>query len=108
MTQFQNKVQLIGHLGKDPEIKLLNNGNQVVKLLMATNRYVKDANGEKRTQTMWHNCTGWGGIAELAKRQLIKGKQVLINGSINNKMYLDKDGIKRYYSEILISDFKPL
>jgi single-strand DNA-binding protein len=103
---MQNNVQLIGHLGRNPEVKTLDNGNKVAKLLLATSEYRKNDKGEKETHTTWHNLTAWGNPASIAEKFLIKGKKIAINGKLSNRMYTDKDGIKRYYTEIIISDLQ--
>jgi single-strand DNA-binding protein len=103
---MQNNVQLIGHLGRNPEVKTLDNGNKVAKLLLATSEYRKNDKGEKETHTTWHNLTAWGSSASIAEKFLIKGKKIAVNGKLSNRMYTDKEGIKRYYTEIIISDLQ--
>jgi single-strand DNA-binding protein len=103
---FQNNVQLTGHLGRNPEVITFENGKKVVKLLLAINEYRKNAAGEKQTQTQWHNLTAWGTAADVAEKYLIKGKQIMINGKLNNKTYLAKDGSKRYTTEILVNQIQ--
>jgi single-strand DNA-binding protein len=106
MSNMQNTVQLIGHLGRNPEVKTLDNGKKVAKILLATNEYRKNEKGEKHTHTTWHNVSAWGSAASIAERFLIKGKKIALTGKINNRMYTDKDGIKRVYSEVIISDLQ--
>jgi single-strand DNA-binding protein len=106
MNTMQNNVQLIGHLGRNPEVKTLHNGSKVAKLLLATNEYRKNEKGEKQTYTTWHNVSAWGNSADVAEKFLIKGKKIAINGKLSNRMYTDKDGIKRNYTEIIISELQ--
>ena len=106
MNTMQNNVQLIGHLGRNPEVKTLNNGNKVAKLLLATSEYRKNDKGEKQTHTPWHNVCAWGNAATIAEKFLIKGKKIAINGKLSNRMYTDATGIKRYYTEVIISELQ--
>jgi single-strand DNA-binding protein len=106
MTDLKNNVQLIGHLGKNPTVTTLENGSKVAKILLATSEYRKTVTGEKQTLTQWHNLTAWGAQASIAEKYLIKGKQIAIQGKLNNRMFTDKEGIKRYYTEIVINDLK--
>ncbi len=100
MNAIKNKVQLIGHLGKMPEIKTIADGKKVANLSVATNESYKNAQGEKVTDTQWHNVTAWGKLAEIAEKYLVKGTEVAIEGKLINKNYTDKQGIKRYVTEI--------
>jgi single-strand DNA-binding protein len=106
MNNLSNNVQLIGHLGRNPEVKTLDNGTKVVKMLLATNEYRKNEHGEKATHTTWHNLTAWGNTASIAERFLIKGKHVCINGKLANNTYTDKNGIKRYATEIVVNNIE--
>ena len=100
MNAIKNKVQLIGHLGKAPEIKTIADGKKLANLSIATNESYKNAKGEKVTDTQWHNVTAWGKLAEIAEKYLVKGTEVAIEGKLINKNYTDKQGIKRYVTEI--------
>lgn len=100
MNAIKNKVQLIGHLGKAPEIKTIADGKKLANLSVATNESYKNAKGEKVTDTQWHNVTAWGKLAEIAEKYLVKGTEVAIEGKLINKNYTDKQGIKRYVTEI--------
>ena len=99
-----NKVFLMGRLGNNPEVKTAN-GQQLAKFSLATTETYKDKLGEKKEQTEWHNITVWGKLAEVAGKYLTKGSQVLVEGKICNKNY-EKDGEKKYYTEILASSFQ--
>jgi len=96
-----NKVILIGNLGKDPEIKYISENNPVATFSLATSENYKDKNGEWQTVTEWHNIVAWRFLAERAEKFLKKGKQVYIEGKIRSRSYDDKDGVKRYITEIV-------
>ena len=104
MKTLRNKVQLIGNLGADPEVKELTDGKILAKLSIATSDTYKKASGEKVTETQWHNLVAWGKTAEIAGKYLKKGSRVAIEGRLVNRTYEDKKGIKRYVTEIVISD----
>jgi single-strand DNA-binding protein len=106
MNNLKNNVQLIGHLGRNPEVKTLSSGAKVVRLLLATSDYRKNEKGEKETYTTWHTLTAWGNQASIAERFLIKGKQIAINGKLQNNNYVDKQGVKRYSTEILVNEIE--
>jgi single-strand DNA-binding protein len=98
-----NKVTLVGHLGKDPEIRTLENGIKVGTFTLATNENYKDKNDTWQTLTEWHNIVVWRGLAERAERELKKGNLAFIEGKITHRKYQDKDGIERYSTEIVAS-----
>lgn len=95
-----NKVILVGNLGKDPEIRSLENGVSVAKFPLATSESYKNRNGERVETTEWHNIVMWRGLAEIAEKYLKKGSRVYIEGKIRTRSYDDKDGIKKYITEI--------
>lgn len=95
-----NKVILVGNLGKDPEIRSLENGVSVAKFPLATSESYKNRNGERVETTEWHNIVMWRGLAEIAEKFLKKGSRVYIEGKIRTRSYDDKDGIKKYITEI--------
>ena len=105
MNQVRNQVVLIGHLGADPEIRDYDNGKKMARISLATNEYYKNADGEKLTATQWHNCVGWGKMAELMGQLLEKGKEVALQGKLNHRSYEDDTGSKRQFTEIIINDF---
>jgi single-strand DNA-binding protein len=105
MNALRNRVQLIGNLGNIPEVKTLESGSKLAKFTMATNETYKNQKGEKITETQWHNIISWGKTAELMEQLLDKGKQVLIEGKITSRSYDDKDGVKKYITEIVANDF---
>lgn len=96
-----NKVILVGNLGKDPEVRTLENGSKVANFTLATSESYKNREGQRVTQTEWHNIVLWRGLAEIAERYLSKGNQVYIEGKIKTRTWDDKDGNKRYTTEIL-------
>ncbi|OGC78831.1 MAG: single-stranded DNA-binding protein [candidate division Zixibacteria bacterium RBG_16_40_9] len=96
-----NKVILIGNLGKDPELRYTPNSQAVATFSLATNRKWKDKEGQQQEQTEWHNIVTWGKRAEICKEYLKKGSSVFVEGRIQYRTYDDKDGNKRYITEIV-------
>lgn len=95
-----NKVILVGNVGKDPEVKYLDNGVAVCNFSLATSETYNNKNGEKVTQTEWHNIVLWRKLAEVAETYIKKGMQIYIEGQIRTRNWEDKDGVKRYTTEI--------
>lgn len=95
-----NKVILLGNLGKDPEVHHLESGAVTAKFSLATSETYKNKSGEKVTATEWHNIVLWRGLAEVAEKYLKKGSQIYIEGRIRSRSWDDKDGVKRYITEI--------
>ena len=104
MYALKNKVQLIGNLGNAPEIKTLDSGKKLAKFSLATNESYRNAKGEKVTETQWHNLIAWGKVAEIAEKYLTKGKEIAIEGKLINKSYTDKDGNKKYSTEVQVNE----
>lgn len=104
MYALKNKVQLIGHLGNVPEIKQVADNKKMARFSVATSESYKNGKGEKVTETQWHNLVAWGKVAELAEKYLQKGSEVAIEGKLVNKNYTDKEGIKRYSTEIQVNE----
>ena len=104
MNTLRNKVQLIGNLGKDPEIINLESGKTLAKFAIATNESYKNSKGEKVTDTQWHNIVAWGKTAEIVEKYIGKGKEVAIEGKLTTRSWEDKDGIKRYITEVVCSE----
>lgn len=96
-----NKVILVGNLGKDPEVRHLENGSVVAKFSIATNERYKDKSGEVKTLTEWHDVVVWRGLAEVAERLLTKGRLVYVEGKLTHRKWQDKDGNTRYTTEVL-------
>lgn len=104
MSTLRNKVQLIGHVGNDPEILNLESGKKLAKFSIATNESYKNSKGEKITDTQWHNIIAWGKTAELIESYVPKGKEIGIEGKLTSRSYEDKDGIKKYITEVVCSE----
>ena len=104
MNALQNKVQLIGNLGNNPDVRNTESGKKMARISIATNESYRNAKGETVKETQWHNAIAWGKNAELAEKYLIKGSQVAIEGKLVNRNYVDKDGIKRYITEVQVND----
>jgi len=104
MNTLRNRVQLIGHLGATPEVKTIIGGKKVAKLVLATNETYKNQKGEKVTETTWHNLTAWGNNADIIEKYLQKGAEIAIEGKLKNSTYTDKEGIKRYVTDIEVQE----
>ncbi len=104
MARSVNKVILVGHLGKDPEVSYLPSGQAMAKFSLATNRRSKDKNGEWKDETDWHNIVVWGKTAEFCSQYITKGRLVYVEGRIQNRTWEDKDGNKRYATDIVGND----
>ena len=104
MNALKNRVQLIGNLGNDPEIINLESGKMLAKFSIATNENYKNAQGEKITDTQWHNVVAWGNVAAIAEKFLQKGKEVALEGKLTTRSWEDKDGIKRYTTEVVCNE----
>lgn len=96
-----NKVILIGNLGKDPEVRHLENGAAVANFPIATTESYKDKNGNRQDQTEWHNIVLWRGLAEIAEKYLRKGNQIYIEGKLRSRSWEDKEGNTRYITEVV-------
>jgi single-strand DNA-binding protein len=103
-----NKVILIGRLGKDPEMRFTPNGKAVTNFTMATSEIWSDQNGEKQERTEWHRVVTWGKLAENCAKLLSKGKQVYVEGRIQTRQWDDRDGNKRYTTEIIANQMQIL
>lgn len=107
MSNLKNRVQLIGNLGADPEVLDLDGGKKLVKFSIAVNEtYKKD--GENKSITNWFNVTSWGKLAEIAEKILNKGDEIAIEGKLTTRSYEDKEGNKRYVTEINASELLKL
>ena len=104
MYALKNKVQLIGNLGNNPEIRTTEGGKKMARFSVATNETYRTAKGEKVTETQWHNLIAWGKVAEIAEQFLSKGSEVAIEGKLINRNYTDKDGNKRYVTEVQVNE----
>lgn len=103
-SMMKNRVQLIGHLGQNPEIKNFDNGNKVARMSIATNETYKNNQGEYVQETQWHNIIAWGKVAEVAEKILKKGSEVIAEGKLIHRNYTDKDGAKKYVTEVQLNN----
>ena len=97
-----NKVILVGHLGKDPEVRYTASGDAVADVSLATSEYYKDKNGEKIEKTEWHNLVMWRSQAEFAKEWLKKGQLLYVEGRLQTRSWEDKEGQKRYKTDVQV------
>ena len=104
MASGVNKVILIGHLGADPDMRYTPSGAGVCELRVATSESWKDKNGQRQERTEWHRVVVWGKTAEICAKYLTKGRQVYVEGRIQTRTYDDKEGQKRYMTEVIAND----
>lgn len=104
MSNLRNKVQLIGNVGNDPEMTVLENGKKVIRFSLATNENYKNAQGEKVQSTEWHNMVAWGKTAEIIEQYASKGKKIAIEGKLTTRSYESTEGEKRYITEVIVSE----
>jgi single-strand DNA-binding protein len=104
MNAIKNTVQLIGNTGMDPEIKTFEGGKKVANISLATNESYKNDKGEKVEQTEWHRVVAWGKLAEIMEKYVTKGKEIVVQGKLTYRSYEDKNGEKRYITEIVAND----
>ncbi|MCB2203705.1 single-stranded DNA-binding protein [bacterium] len=105
MSYGVNKVMLIGNLGGDPELRYTESNIPVVSFSLATNESYKDQNGTLVERTEWHRCVAWRKLAELFGEYLKKGSKVYVEGKLQTRSWDDKDGNKRYMTEVVVNDF---
>ena len=107
---YLNKVMLIGNIGKDPEIRLgQQSGRKCVSFSIATSRRYRDANGEQKEETQWHNVVGWGKVADIVEQLGIrKGTSLYVEGRLANRSWTDQNGQKRYATEVNLETFQVL
>ena len=104
MSTLRNKVQLIGNLGNDPEIITMDSGKKLAKFSIATNESYKNQQGERVTDTQWHNVVAWGKTADVIEQYVTKGKEIAVEGKLTSRSYDDKDGNKRYTTEVVCNE----
>ncbi len=104
MSALRNRVQLIGRLGQDPEIRTLEGGKRVARFSMATNENYRNAEGARIEETTWHSIVAWNGLADLSSRFLAKGREVCLEGRIAYRTYTDKNGVQKNTTEIIATD----
>jgi len=101
---MKNSVQLIGNVGQEPEIKTLETGRKLANITIATNDVYYKENGDKVEKTEWHRVTAWGKTADIIEKYVTKGKEVAVEGKLTHRSYDDKEGNKRYITEVVINE----
>ncbi len=104
MNTMKNKVQIIGHVGAAPEVKKLENGTVIANISVATNEIYTNEKGEKVENTLWHRITAFGKIAQLIETYIGKGREIAVEGKLSYRNYEDKNGEKRYITEIIAQE----
>ncbi len=104
MKSLKNTVQLIGNVGAVPEIKSFDGGKKMANLTIATNERYYNQKGEKVEQTEWHRLVAWGPNADIIEKYVDKGKEIAIEGKLVHRSYDDKNGEKRYITEVVINE----
>ena len=104
MYALKNKVQLIGNLGANPEVNTLDGGRKLARFNVATSETYRNAKGDKVTDTQWHTLVAWGKVAEIAEKYLKKGSEIAVEGKLINRTYNDKDGNKKYITEVQVNE----
>jgi single-strand DNA-binding protein len=104
MSSLRNQVQLIGNLGKDPEVRELDSGRKAANFTLATNETYRTKDGEKKEDTQWHNIVAWGKTADIIEKFVTKGREVILKGKLTSRSYENKDGDKRYITEVVCDE----
>jgi len=104
MSTLRNQVQLIGHVGQEPEIKTFEGEKKLAQLSIATNEVYKNDKGEKVEETQWHRISAWGKTAEIIEKYVTKGKEIAVQGKLTHRSYDDKNGDKKYITEVVVSE----
>jgi single-strand DNA-binding protein len=104
MNALKNRVQLIGNLGADPEIKSFDNDRKMARISIATNEVYTNNKGERVEETQWHTVIAWGKLAEIAEKYLHKGSEVALEGKLVNRSWETKEGEKRYVTEVVAAE----
>jgi single-strand DNA-binding protein len=104
MYALRNKVQLIGYLGGQPDVRTTETGKKWARFSVATNEVYRTLKGDKVTETQWHSLVAWGKVAEIAEKFLNKGSEVAIEGRLVNRSYTDKTGAKKYITEVRVNE----
>ncbi|MFH1118557.1 MAG: single-stranded DNA-binding protein [Bacteroidota bacterium] len=104
MNSLRNRVQLIGHLGADPEVKSLEGNKKVARFSLATNDEYTDKSGQKVKQTQWHQMVVWGKLADTCEKFLNKGKELAIEGKLTYRTWNDKDGKTHNITEVVVNE----
>lgn len=104
MQSIMNSVRLIGNVGMDPIVTQLENGSKVVKWRMATTERLKNGNGDVKENTQWHQLIAWGNLASIVEKYVVKGSKLAVEGKLNHRRYVSKDGQNREATEIVVKD----
>lgn len=104
MSTLRNKVQLIGNIGSDPKVTILESGSKTVRFSMATNEYYRNAKGEKVQSTQWHNVVAWDKRADVIEQYAHKGKEIAIEGRLISRSYTNEMDVKCYVTEIVATE----
>jgi single-strand DNA-binding protein len=104
MSTLRNRVQLIGRVGNDPEVKSFEGGKKLATVSIATSESYKNEKGERVEQTEWHRVVAWGKTAEIIEQFVTKGREIAIDGKLTHRSYDDKDGTKRFMTEVVAND----
>ncbi len=104
MQNLRNRVQLIGRLGQDPEVKTLTSGKKLTTFSIATSDSYRNAKGDKVEDTQWHNVVAWGKVGEIAGEYLSKGQEVALEGKLTHRSYETDNGEKRYITEVNLNE----
>ena len=104
MSTLKNQVQLIGNVGQEPQVTVLENGKKVARISLATNENYKNSKGERQTNTDWHQLVAWGKVASLIEEYVFTGKEIAVQGKLSSRSYEDKEGVKRYVTEVIVSE----
>jgi len=106
MSNATNKVQLLGHLGKEPIVKQFESGSKMASFTLATNESYTNSAGKKIENTQWHKLVAWGEVAVQVERMLTKGSKIAAEGKLIHRQYEAKDGTKKYTTEIILNEFE--
>ena len=104
MGNLRNKVQLIGNVGQDPVITDFENGKRMARVNLATNEHYRNSKGEQVTNTEWHTLIAWGKLVDIIEGFVAKGKEIAIEGKLTHRSYEDKEGNKRFVTEVVVSE----
>jgi len=108
MSTLRNRVQLIGRVGNDPEVKSFDGGKKLATVSIATSDSYKNDKGERVEQTEWHRVVAWGKTAEIIEQFVTKGREIAVDGKLTHRSYDDKDGVKRFMTEIIVNELQLL
>ena len=104
MYALKNKVQLIGHIGNNPEVRTSEGGKKWSRFSIATNETYRNAEGAKVTDTQWHSLVAFGKVSEIVEKFVVKGSEIAVEGKLVNRSYIDKEGVKKYVTEVHVSE----